>query len=422
MADRNRPVVKGMLASAQGRMRTPLTVIGLVAVVVLITFSVVMYTQRSDLAEGTPDTPAQRPGTPPATPAVIPPENADGFPRGSLPAMLALAPDLLDDSGGLPIKATYADVAGLLKQFGVDPRTSSSDELSTTLAPLEIPEVLESRGLSNEWRDVYGYDLRQVDQILTVGYAPNQIVIMPGRYDTEALYETWVRHGYQAVEVEDTTIWSLSPGDQIDLSAPASRPALGLMNNVVLLDDGTLVASSRQSRLAEVLQVLNGDDPSLYDHEMMNDAVNAQAAFSPLSVVIADGNLLYRPEPTETRRVRGASSQTSGTPADPTLSLPEVEMVLFGFLPAGREQSLASTTMTMTYDDSVDDTASIPHLVERRVRENEVWSQQYRLDAVAVTGEDANMVEVRMTGIQGEITIEDLEQRGLAPFTWTEDD
>src|SRR5690606_33594000 len=102
-----------------------------------------------------------------------------------------------------------------------------------------------------------------VDAVLAVGQAPNLVLIMPGRYDADALYATWVANGYQAVEIEEATVWSLAPGDRIDLSAPASQPSLGLLNTMVVLDDGTLIASSRPSLMAEAVRVAQGDADSL---------------------------------------------------------------------------------------------------------------------------------------------------------------
>src|SRR5699024_7550335 len=89
------------------------------------------------------------------------------------------------------------------------------------------------------------------------------VIIMRGDFDGDALHAAWVQSGYQAVRTHGYTIWSLFPGDAVDLSAPASRPALGNMNNVVLLDDGTLIATSRLSRMEETLRVVRGDAPSL---------------------------------------------------------------------------------------------------------------------------------------------------------------
>ena len=50
----------------------------------------------------------------------------------------------------------------------------------------------------------------EVDAVLAVGQAPNLVLIMPGRYDAQALYATWVANGYQAVEIEETTVWALN--------------------------------------------------------------------------------------------------------------------------------------------------------------------------------------------------------------------
>src|SRR5699024_3756972 len=99
--------------------------------------------------------------------------------------------------------------------------------------------------------------------------------------------------GYQAVRTHGYTIWTLFPGDAVDLSAPASRPALGNMNNVVLLDDGTLVATSRLSRLEETLRVVRGEAPSLAQNPAIAPLLVPGAGAGKLdSAVIVKGTVL----------------------------------------------------------------------------------------------------------------------------------
>lgn len=399
------------------RLRLVAVVLGVAAGVIL--FSVFIVTRQTDLAEGTPVPVTGTPGTSAAMSAganVATPEgDTVAWPAGSLPALLALAPDqLAGEENGLPIQATYANLPLWLERQGLDPGELTDIDLAHVLEPLALPDVLETRGLSPEWRAMYGFDLRQVDQVLTVGHAPNQILIMPGRYDAHTLLTTWAENGYQAVEVEEMTVWSLFPGDRIDLSAPASRPALGSMNTVVLLDDGTLIATARQSRMAEALRAVRGGD-SLLDNDGLRDAAVLEANASASSVVIASGHLMQRPVSGETIPGPAASPPAQGA-AEAGTELPPVDLLVFA-LDGPEGDDGRAITMTMVYDPPPDDVDEIPDVVTSRVAADTEWSTRYRLDAIKVTGEDGAMIQVRIVPAEDGQSI--IDDRDFGPFGWT---
>lgn len=198
---------------------------------------------------------------------------------GSLQDMLRYAPDrLADDSLPLSDIAQYADIQRWMTLHGVPVPTGPGDPAWASwhqeLRSLAIPEVFATRGTDDVWIDTYGFGLHQVYQVLAVGSAPDFVVVMRGDFDAEVLSTAWAESGYQAVRVNGVTYWSLNPGGSVDLSAPASRPALGNMNNVVLLDDGTLIATSRSSRLEQTISTIQDTEPSLAE----NPAIQALLA------------------------------------------------------------------------------------------------------------------------------------------------
>lgn len=187
---------------------------------------------------------------------------------GSLLHMLGYAPDrLADDSLPLSDVAQYADIQRWMASRGIetptDPFDPSWDAWQSELSALALPEVLATRGTDNSWISTYGFGLHDVHQVLTVGSAPDYVMVIRGNFNADVLATTWADSGYQAVRVDNVTYWSLYPGDSVDLSAPASRPALGNMNNLTVLEDGTLIATSRSSRMEQTIRTVQEDEPSL---------------------------------------------------------------------------------------------------------------------------------------------------------------
>lgn len=249
---------------------------------------------------------------------------------GSLLHMLGYAPDRLgDDSLPLSDIAQYADIQRWTTARGIAIPSDTTDldweAWNAELSALAIPEVLATRGTDDVWIQTYGFGLHQVHQVLAVGSAPDYVMVIRGDFDADALSTAWAESGYQAVRVDDVTYWSLYPGGSVDLSAPASRPALGNMNNLVLLDDGTLIATARSGRLEQTIRTYQDAGPSLATNP------DIQALLAPgsdsrqlISAVLLKGSVL---EPLDT-------SPIVGTVGTPVADEPQVGLLIAGlYLP-----------------------------------------------------------------------------------------
>lgn len=301
----------------------------LAAIVIVAVISMVLRSDQGPL-EPTPESTEQPTIGPtkiatPATPGITfdpapPPE------PGSLLHMLGYAPDRLqDDSLPLSDIARYANIERWMKSQGIETPTSPDDPAwepwRAELSSLALPEVLATRGTDDIWMQTYGFGLHDIDQVLAVGSAPDYVMVLRGDFDSNAIHTAWADSGYQAVRVDDVTYWSLYPGGSVDLSAPASRPALGNMNNIVLLDDGTIIATARSGRLEQTIRTVNGTNPALADNaDMQTLLAPGTAPESLLTAVLLKGNVLEE------------SSITPTVPivATPTPSLPQAKMLLVG--------------------------------------------------------------------------------------------
>lgn len=288
----------------------------------------------------------------PATPGIQ--FDPDPAPRpGSLPDLLAYAPDrLADDSLPLSDIAQYADIEQWMALQGITPPddgdAAALAEWQASLDALAIPEVVSTRGVEPMWRDTYGFGLQDVDQVLAVGSAPDFVLIFRGDFDTNALHAAWAESGYQAVRVEGMTVWSLYPGDSVDLSAPASRPALGNLNNIVLMEDGTLIATSRLSRLEQTVRVVHHQEPALSQNPDVRRILSPGAEPERLiTATLMRGSVLESGIPAEVVATPVTQSATPGA-EEP---LPQADLLLMGLIPAGQDNDLRMVIL-VSYPDA----------------------------------------------------------------------
>lgn len=315
---------------------------------------------------------------------------------GSLADMLGFAPDRLEDDS-LPLNdvASYADIAGWMAATGLPQPTGLDDPAVAAwrqeLVNLALPTSLSERGLDPVWEASYGFTMLGIDQVLVLGQAPDLVVVMRGKFDMDTLQDAWVANGYQAIELEGTTAWSLSPEDRIDLSAPASRPAMGSFNNIAVLADGVVVASARTSRLESLLEVVAGRATSLADRDDIGTLLAPGGGAERMATaVIAKGGLLQLPPVLDGQQAPGPGGSPwpdlSGRNLLRTVAaaqeMPEVSLVLAGtYLPANQDPggSPASTpvpgtdalaprmTLVLVFDND-DDVALAQRIMEARFR------------------------------------------------------
>jgi hypothetical protein len=389
------------------------------------------------------------PGTPVSTPAATP-DSGDGpivatqdlvtvlpIQRGSIENMLEYSPDrLADDSLPLSDVAEYADIEAWMRARDVETPRGPDDPAfgawEDELENLAIPSVLSARATDEVWIDTYGFGLHDVHQVLAVGQAPDYVLIMRGHFDPDELQAAWAESGYQAIRRQDVTLWSLFPGDAVDLSAPASRPSLGNMNNVVLLDDGTLIATSRLARLEQAIRAARGDEPSLDENPEIS-ALLARPTFPQRidTAVILKGSLLAAdpgspmvatPAPVVSRRVTDATTPVTmeGPP-----SLPQATMMLAS-MDAGSGDVEPRFSLVFSYP-TADDAAAAMFRADRAIRtaESPVTGMPYadRIDLRSTRmwaiGEERTIVELRATLLAGTDDWQAIiEQRDLGFVMW----
>lgn len=302
-------------------------------------------TVESTLAPSTPATPS--------TPGIVFDPEPDPV-VGSLLHMLGYAPDRLqDDSLPLSDIARYANIQHWMNAQGVviptGPDDPNWDAWQQQLPALAIPEVLSTRGTEGVWINTYGFGLHQLHQVLAVGSPPDYVLVMRGDFDEETLLAAWSDSGYQAVRVDGVTYWSLNPGGSVDLSAPASRPALGNMNNIVLLEDGTLIATSRADRLEQTIRDIHGANPTLAENDDIRTLL--ASGIEPENLVTAT---LLKGTVLEELAVPSPEVEI----ATPAAEVPQAELLLTGLHIQPDGEGRTTMVVVAVYDSAADATAA----------------------------------------------------------------
>jgi hypothetical protein len=214
----------------------------------------------------------------------------------TLEEMLALAPDVLSGTEAPQFQvASFGDAEAQLAAAGV----SAPDEMRNDEATRDwlsavnwvlFPDFITSRNA--EWRAVFGFDLLQVDQALTLGEPPNTVAIMRGRFDEDAISSALTTARYQPVNSPDAVIYSLDPEPRVDFDSEIGQLALARMNNVAILPDGTLICAPSLALVQSVISVAAGTVPSLASRQEIQTLLRAQSEPLASALLVTGGALM----------------------------------------------------------------------------------------------------------------------------------
>lgn len=271
----------------------------------------------------------------PATPATGAPASMTG-----LLGLMPVEPPGLEDPAGAMI--AWVDIAAQLEAVGVTPPDAMDDPgfeaWSQATRSLALPG--DAASFLRDWRQDYGFDLLQVDQVLSVQLPPFNLAIYRGRLDTAAIVAALDEIGYQRVEVGGHELLSIRGDFEIDIDGPTTYRMAG-MNFGVVLDDETVAFSASGAPLAAVLDVAAGRAPSMM--ELAGVATVVEAAPPDLvSALLVHGTQLAQSIPPAMLDVVGegtpdldAIATAAATEIAAANELPPVLMGLLGSTAGG---------------------------------------------------------------------------------------
>lgn len=190
----------------------------------------------------------------------VPAAAQEGGEPGSLGAMLQLLP-LLPLGGDSQAVITYANLALQTESVGVSP---DSDDWTRALMTIPV-HSRASQMNSDDWRDLFGFSLTDVEQAIEFSAPPTAVSVLRGQFDPEALITRWVETGYEARQAGQAIYYSIGDDFAVDLQFPVSRLALASANYLAVLGSDTIALAPSEALIVATLEASARTGRSLAD-------------------------------------------------------------------------------------------------------------------------------------------------------------
>ena len=252
-----------------------------------------------------------------------------------------------------PVEALRA----LLQRVPAAIAPMTTTNLFSVTAPLALVSAGFQYGASADFASTFGFRPLDVDRALEVGRPPDALSIYQGGLDRAALEAAWSKTGFKQVSLGGGhVLWTLGEDGAIDLSSPVAPFGAGAFNNLLLLDDQTLLVARKGSVIRAVVSFATGEGAaSMLDGA---DVAQAIAALSPgvVSSIGVGGALLAPVQP---------GGKATPSPQAGNETMPEVVFAIFG-IEAGARGQIASDGSTPVAD-ATPEAGREPVLVEARL-------------------------------------------------------
>ncbi|MGN6484899.1 MAG: hypothetical protein ACTHMX_10895 [Thermomicrobiales bacterium] len=175
------------------------------------------------------------------------PVPASSGPVAALETVLQAIPASLVTDGANGVLFYHADLAAQFAACGVD--RSAADWITGTnlyavTASLALVSAGFQYGASPDFAAALGFSPLEVDRAVEVGGPPNALSLYQGGLDRARLEAAWTATGFKQVPLEGgRVLWTLGEQGEIDPASPIAAFGAGAFNNLLLLDDQTLLVA-----------------------------------------------------------------------------------------------------------------------------------------------------------------------------------
>ena len=154
------------------------------------------------------------------------------------------------------------------------------------------------------WTDAFGFSPLQVHTAVSPGPVPDDVLLpsfFTGEFDSDLVTERLDALGYRPESASDRRFYAIRNDFEQDLKDPVGRFALGSANRI-FVDDTVVVLSPNTEPVADTLQVLAGESPSLLDSSAFG-AIASELSDPLRAVILTREITLTPPQRPPSRRV-----------------------------------------------------------------------------------------------------------------------
>jgi hypothetical protein len=145
-----------------------------------------------------------------------------------------------------------ADALGLPLPFDTA-NEEARGEWANGMFNVTLPSTFRNYGFMDGFSSMTGFEIGQVFSGVELGEPPDVITMIRGAFDLEAIRAAQRAVGYQEIDIDGHTVYSLAEDYSLSPDNPVQRWALSRLNNSAVLDDGTLVYTPARALMRAVL-------------------------------------------------------------------------------------------------------------------------------------------------------------------------
>lgn len=272
---------------------------------------------------------AQGAATPAASPASG--EVATGAARERLGHRLSFAPSA--HLGGPDPNAwlfSWLDLQSHLQALGDPDPFAETTNIAAIMAPAAIDDPLLMYAMDPVVYEYFGFSPLDVHQTLVTGVPPEPVTYYAGGVETSELPAIWEAAGYEPKSGDAGDYWTIGENAEVDLESPLQRIALARMNNLAILDDGTIVAAPTVALLGEVQALAASGGESAADDPDIAALVDSIPETAIQVIAVPGGGLEAASITPENPGVEGVPTDLLEESDDAVGPMPVIGMAFFG--------------------------------------------------------------------------------------------
>jgi hypothetical protein len=146
-----------------------------------------------------------------------------------------------------------ADTLGFALPFDMADEAARKAWINGTFT-VATPSTFRQNGFMDDFSQLTGFEIGQVFSGVELGEPPDVITMIRGALDVDAIRAAQLAAGYQEIDIDGHSVYSLDEDYSLSPDNPIQRWGLSRLNNSAVLDDGTVVYTPARELMRAVLE------------------------------------------------------------------------------------------------------------------------------------------------------------------------